>query len=123
MTLRETLEQYPGNPSKLVKLHRNNLPELFKELGFKVGAEIGVYKGQFSEMFCQAGLKMYSIDPWMSYRGAGRAGRGTEEQNAAYEEAKERLSQYGDFSVIIRKTSNEALFDIRNGSLDFVYID
>lgn len=123
MTLNEAIKKWPGNPTLLRRYGRNLLPEFFKEQGFKVGAEIGVYKGLFSEMFCQAGLKMYSIDPWLAYKGAGRSARNQEEQDAVYEEAKNILAQYGRLSVIVRKTSTDALQNFRNESLDFIYID
>ena len=42
------------------------LAELFTELKFNVGAEIGVWQGEFSEILCKANpkLHLYSIDSW-----------------------------------------------------------
>lgn len=96
---------------------RDDLPEFFKEMGFKVGAEIGVYKGGYSETLCKAGLKLYSIDPWF-YPDLPFKNRG-EEIN--YKRTQSRLAPYD--CAVIRKTSMEAVKDFANDSLDFVYID
>lgn len=101
---------------------RSDLPIYLVEQGYKVGAEIGVYKGGFTEKFCQAGLKMYAIDPWMAYSGAGRPSKLQERQDYIYEEeAKKRLAPYD--CTLIRATSMDALKEFKDGSLDFVYID
>lgn len=101
---------------------RGDLPAYFVSQGFKVGAEIGVYKGGFTEKFCQAGLKMYAIDPWIAYSGAGRPSKLQERQDFIYEhEAKARLAPYD--CTLIRATSMDALKEFKDGSLDFVYID
>lgn len=100
---------------------RNDLPRFFKEMGFGVGVEIGVYKGDYSEILCEAGLKIYSIDPWMAYpeyHGL-RSDQARFERN--FERAKRRLRKYD--CTIIRKTSMEAVKDFKDKSMDFVYID
>lgn len=99
--------------------NRNYLPKLFKEMGFKVGAEIGVLKGEFTEKFKD--FKMYAIDPWIAYEGAGRSNNRQDLQDLMYEEVRIKLFPYD--CVILRKTSMEALKDFEDGSLDFVYID
>jgi hypothetical protein len=99
---------------------RADLPQFFKDQGYKVGAEIGVYFGHFSETLCKAGLKLYAIDPWKIY-GDYNNPRGQAREDVQYEGAKARLASYD--CTIIRKTSMEALADIPDGSLDFVYID
>jgi hypothetical protein len=79
-----------------------------------------VYKGQFSEKFCQAGLKLYAVDAWLiypDYQGTG----GQERMELLYEGTKKTLAPYD--CTIIRKTSMEALADVPDESLDFVYID
>lgn len=45
-----------GNPAEILDCSRDDLPQFFVEMGYKAGAEIGVYKGQFSKKFCQVGL-------------------------------------------------------------------
>jgi hypothetical protein len=112
-----------GRPYIIKDCSRNNLPDFFNKLGYTVGAEIGVLNGEFSEVFCKAGIKMYSIDPWMAYKGAGSGLSKQEVQDEVYSNARKRLDVYGELSVILRKTSEEALREIADGSLDFVYID
>ena len=98
-----------GRPFNVPDCSRNELPEFFKEMGFKVGAEIGVFKGEFTEKFCKAGLSMYAIDDWR--------------RNRIYKKAKRLLEPYKN-CTIIKKTSMEAINDFPAGSsLDFVYID
>lgn len=100
-----------------------DLPQLFKELDFKVGAEIGVLEGQFSEILCQRlpQTKIYSIDPWVHYP-VYKNFRKEYMYEPLYQKAKERLSQYPN-NEIIRKPSFEAVKDFEDGSLDFVFID
>ena len=95
---------------------RDDLVNLFHELSYNTGAEIGVWEGEFTEKFCRAGFKMYGIDPWVA--------RGTEsqwQQNARYGRALIKLSPAR--CDLIRKTSSEAVKDFEDESLDFVYID
>jgi len=97
---------------------RNLLPQLFKELDFNIGAEIGVQKGKYSELLCKGNpkLKLYSIDPWKAYNSISQ---GT--HDARYEQTVGRLNPYN--ATIIRKTSIDALADFNDHVLDFVYID
>ncbi|SRR5260221_6576562 len=122
MKLIDAVKNKKGFPFNVPNCGRDELPGFFKEQGFKVGAEIGVYRGEYTEKFCKAGLTMYAIDPWAGYVGAGRSERKQDMQDTNYEFAKKRLSKYKD-CTLIRKTSMKALEDIKNGSLDFIYID
>ncbi len=98
------------------------LIEHFKDRGYIVGAEIGVAQGYFSEAMFKAipGLKLYCVDVWKWYRGnrwVPRNGR----SDQYFEITKKRLAPYN--AVIIRKFSMDALQDVPDGSLDFVFID
>jgi predicted O-methyltransferase YrrM len=97
-------------PVKLV-FKRYDMAGMFKDLGFRKGAEIGVDMGHFSEVLCQLNpeAKIYVIDPWQG------------EYEPHYEIAKTRLVPYN--CEIIKKTSLEACKDFGDESLDFVYID
>ncbi len=110
-----------GRPAEIPDCSRDDLPQFFVEMGYKVGAEIGVDKGEFSEKFCRAGLTLYSVDPWQSYKDYEDS-RGQERLNFLYEHTKRVLAPYPD-CTIVRKTSMEAIDDFADGSLDFVYID
>lgn len=110
-----------GRPAEIPDCSRDDLPQFFVEMEYKVGAEIGVDKGEFSEKFCQAGLKLYATDPWRSY--SDYADSGDQEQlDSIYEQTKKLLAPYPT-CTIIRKTSMEAAEDFADRSLDFVYID
>ena len=100
---------------------RDDLPQFFVEMGYKVGAEIGVYKGEFTKKLCDAGLKIYSIDPWRIYADYNNP-RGQKRLDFQYEHTKRYLAGYLNCEII-RKTSMEALKDFPDESLDFVYID
>lgn len=101
---------------------RNELPKFFKDQGYKVGVEIGVQVGEFTEELCKEGLTIYGVDPWIGFSGQGRSQKIQEVQDGYYETAKKRLDQYEN-CIIIRKTSMDALEDFADESLDFVYID
>lgn len=106
-----------GRPFEIPDASRDDLPQFFVDKGFKVGAEIGVYKGEFTQKLCKTGLKIYAIDPWTTY-----AETTQKRQNMLYEHTKGILAAFPN-CTIVRKTSMEAIADIPNESLDFVYID
>lgn len=112
------------SPVRLV-FKRYDLAGMFGELGFKSGAEIGVYKGEFSEILClqNPDLKLYCIDPWETYESEDPEFYAQDQKalDEFYQEAKTRLSKYN--CQIIKKASMEAIKDFKPGSLDFVYID
>lgn len=97
---------------------RKDLARYFNQLGFNVGAEIGVAEGNYSIQLCDANplLKLYAIDSW-----------GLEDPIShhlridAYQTAQQKLSPYN--ITLIRKFSMDALKDFEDSSLDFVYID
>lgn len=100
--------KHKGKPFEVPNCTRDDLPAFFVEMGYKVGAEIGVEKGEFSKKLCNVGLKLYSIDPWKGSKN--------------YEETKRVLASYPN-SKIIKKTSMDAVENFADESLDFVYID
>ena len=111
-----------GRPVVIPDCSRDELPDLFVNMGYKTGAEIGVYKGAFTEKFCNAGLTMYAIDPWLAYQGAGRTLQDQKRQDFLYGHTKRALAPYPN-CTIIRATSMDAVTRFADGSLDFVYID
>lgn len=122
MRLIDAIKFKGGRPFKIPDCSRDDLPQFFKEMGYKVGAEVGVHKGAFSEKFCKAGLKIYAIDPWMAYFGAGRSQQVQARQDFLYGHTQRTLAPYKDCKII-RATSMDALKQFADGSLDFVYID
>lgn len=122
MKLIDGIKTLTGNPVEIPDASRDELPEFFKTLDFTVGAEIGVYKGEYTEKFCKIGIKMYAIDPWHSYAGAGRTAKDQTRQEFLYGHTQRVLASYND-CTIIRKTSMDAVHYFKDRSLDFVYID
>lgn len=96
---------------------RTDFPPFLAEMGYKVGVEIGIDRGEFGVMLCKAGLKMYGVDPYIRYDEYKPIGR----YQSHYEEAFENLKSY-DYTII-KKFSMDALNDFEDSSLDFVYID
>ena len=73
-TLEHIIEKYnidtsQPSPIKISCNRYTDLPQLFKELGFVRGAEIGVLEGKYSEVLCRSNpkLKLYSVDAWSFY--------------------------------------------------------
>lgn len=120
MTIKEGLS-LRGKPAEIPNVGRDDLPAFFKEMGYKRGVEIGVYKGEFSEVIAKSGLELYSIDPWSIYKDYGNP-RGLARMDEQFRMAYERLRPYPNAHVI-RASSMEALKYFEDGSLDFVYID
>jgi hypothetical protein len=107
-----------GKPYYIPDFPRSRLPKYFKELGFKKGAEIGIYKGKFCEKFCREGIEMYAVDSFLP----GHVSQSTERSDYIYNYARKVLNRF-DNCNIIKKTSIDAVKEIPLESLDFVYID
>jgi len=94
-------------------------------MGYTVGAEIGVSKGQFSRRICQClkGGKLFAIDAWLAYPGyAERKGAiGQRTLDRHYAEALGRLAPFN--CQVVRALSVEAAEQFAPASLDFVFID
>jgi hypothetical protein len=112
----------PHRPTEIANLGRDDLPELFNELGYTVGAEIGVQRGLYSEVLCQGmpNLTLYCVDSWKAYSGY-RGAKTQSRMDSFYEIAQERLAPYN--CRFVRKFSMDALAQFEDDSLDFVYID
>lgn len=112
-----------GSGVEIPDCSRNELPEFFSSLGFKVGAEIGVYKGQYTKKFADLGMKIYGVDIWEPYVGFDRpTDNRIARQKEIYKKAVKNLSPYKNVKII-KKMSMDAVNDFEDESLDFVYID
>lgn len=98
--------------------NRTELAKYFAQLGFKVGAEVGVLAGSYSAILCQSipGLKLYCVDSW-----GLNSQRKKDYYLGKYEQAKALLLPYD--CELIRKTSTDAVKDFGFETLDFVYLD
>jgi predicted O-methyltransferase YrrM len=110
------------SPIEIPNQGREMLGGLFKDLGYKVGAEIGVEGGKFSLALLEAHpkLELYCIDPWQSYDGYIDP---INDKNLPeiLKDAQEKLQ---GFNVhFIQDFSMRAVRNFADASLDFVYID
>ena len=110
------------NPTVYPQAGRRELLQVFSAYGFTTGAEVGVWRGGFSEAMCKAlpGLQLRCVDAW--------GGDPTYHESKAAAswgkirlEAERRLSPFG--CVIDARCSVEAAADVADRSLDFVYVD
>ncbi len=110
-------------PIEIPDVGRNNLARWLNELDFKIGVEVGVAAGEYSEILCYANpqMKIYGIDSWIPYNGYTDY---TKESTFAtlYHDAKKRLSKYTNYEFI-NELSMDAVKRFKDESLDFVYID
>lgn len=111
-----------SNPIEIPNFGRSDLTVLFKELGFKVGVEIGVEKGVYSEQICKnnPGVKLYCIDPW-KYSTEYRSHVTQDILDGFCIHTKNLLSRYN--CEIIREFSSDAVKRFEDNSLDFIYDD
>lgn len=109
------------SPMEILKINRVIMAQTLHELGFKVGAEVGVAKGEHALTLCEQNpsVKLYCIDPWQGYQ--DYADYTDEELERYYEETKSRLAPYN--CLLIRQPSMNAIPYFSDKSLDFVYID
>lgn len=116
------LEMPKHMPIEIPNIGRDGMAAFFHELGFKIGAEVGVEKGTFSESLCKnnPGLILYCVDAWKAYRGY-RDHMRQAKLDDFYRITQETLKQYN--VRIIRKFSMDAVKEFADRSLDFVYID
>lgn len=103
---------------------RDDLAELFHELDYKVGVEVGVAAGDYSAVILRANpqlKKMYGVDPFQPYKGYKDFVRlGT--FDSLEKKAENLLSGFTNYTFI-KEFSVDAVKQFEDESLDFVYID
>lgn len=110
---------------------RMDFPKLIDELGLKVGVELGVNEGYFSDyLLANSGLtRLYSIDAWS--RDAEKTMAAPfkawtvrhDEVEEAERKSREVLAKYGERSVVVKALSWEAADTVADGSIDFIMFD
>lgn len=116
-------ERYTGAlPVEIPNFGRNQLALLFTELGFRRGAEVGVMKGEYSQVLLEAcpNLHLICVDAWQAYEGYDMGDQA--KMDELFARAQKRLSRYPN-KTFIREFSVDAAKQVPNDSLDFVYID
>lgn len=115
-----------GTPIEIPNVGRIDIIRWIKELDFRRGAEIGVDHAEFSREICENNnqLHLYGIDPYLKYD-EYREYKDQAQMDGIEEWAHIVMNdhvQKGRYTFI-KKKSQDALADIEDGSLDFVYID
>lgn len=108
---------------KIGKSRWREMGRLFNDLGFKKGAEVGVYRGKFTAALAQnaPNLELTGVDAWTSYPGYTEYAA-NDLENDAYAEAMEMAKKHKNVKLI-KAWSVEAADRFEDGSLDFVFID
>jgi hypothetical protein len=88
------------------------------------GAEIGVFYGDTSIHLLKKipSLKLYCVDPWDSYD-EYKEEHTKERLKEAEKNARSRLSHFSERAIIIKERSCDACKNIKDNSLDFIFID
>ena len=100
---------------------RRTLRNLFAELGFRFGVEIGVNNGSNALKLNRSNPEcvLYCVDPWEVYPGMDS---NQVVRDESYLIARKFLDPIPNVHIM-RMSSMEALSDFEDRSLDFVYID
>ena len=104
--------------------HAQYINELIQKHKLKVGAEIGVRDGVFSEYLLSQNpdLKMYAVDVWQSVPGMSISDSNRDHQ-ANLTETMTRFKPYRERVTILKSISTTAARYVSSKSLDFVFID
>ena len=123
LTQKYNLDLTQPSPIEIPNVGRNNLVFWLQELDFKVGVEVGVAEGAYSEIICKANpqMQVYGIDPWLDYVNYNVYTK-TNELSNMYNLASKRLASYSNYKII-RAFSMDAVIRFQDNSLDFIYID
>ena len=127
---------YSLNSTK-IKLNTSNLPqygyreslgELMEMRNGKVMIEVGVKQGEFAEKILDKWPSFehyYGVDPWIQQKNyIDPANVDNNIQNEFYQQAKKRLSKFGDNRItLIREFSTKATAYFQGKQIDFIYID
>jgi hypothetical protein len=103
---------------------REDLPDILRARSYRVGMEIGVARGAFSEHILRRwDGKLYSLDCWEHQEKEYITASFNDSnglQQAYYEETRRRLAEFGGRSVIVKGFSTKVTIE---EMLDFVYVD
>ena len=112
----------PGTPQVIPGTIRQNLYQLFAELGFKLGAEVGVFRARNARsMFREIpGLHLIGVEANDDQPSSTRH-KTVPRYDRNRKESADRMK--GRNFTLIEKFSEIAVQDIPYNSLDFVYID
>lgn len=103
------------------------VPRVIRALDIKQMVEIGVWKGNFSDLLlstCEGIETYYMIDPWRHLEGWHKPLNVPDEQfTEEFERAMSRTAHAIDRRHVLRGTTLEVIDRIEDDSLDMAYID
>lgn len=117
---------------KTIVASRRDFPKLIDELGLKVGVELGVNEGGYSDYLLKSSKleKLYSIDSWCEDTTQTMAatfkawtlkpGQTIPERE---QKARELLGKHGERSAVVKALSFDAADQFADGSIDFIFFD
>lgn len=116
------LNIYTPSPLQIPDSNRTALAQLFRDLGYRVGAEIGTLGGEYARNLKRQNpdLTLYCVDTWEIYDGIQYFDQ--DKLTKYYNIAVRLLEGYKNVHFI-KKMSMDAVKDFKDNSLDFVYID
>lgn len=107
--------------------NRDDIPFFLNEEGLTgYGAEIGVFRGEYSEVFLKnwQGKRIYLVDAWKHLPGMVDISNHSDENHEKnFLLTSEKIAPYKDKAFIIRKFSKDAARIFPDGYFDFVYLD
>lgn len=120
----DKLFQDVDHSAEVHKSARDSVLKILRDNNFKVGVEIGIQYGQLSERLLDNGVveTLYGIDPYDTNIGTITPLNDKSRDNEVYGFVLGKLNRFKDRYTHIKKTSNEALFDV-NEQIDCIYID
>ena len=106
---------------------KGEIPLVLQEEDMRVGVEIGVFRGGFSNWVLSnwpACTKYYMVDLWSAQDNYRQMDNATTSKNLErMEEARRNVARFGTKAVLVRKSSVEAAAQFEDASIDFVYLD
>jgi hypothetical protein len=98
--------------------NRQDLANLYSELGLNKGVMVGIWDAVTAELFCQANkdIDLLCVDPWEAF-----GGHSQQKLDRLCEISREKLAPFK--ATVVRKKSIEVAGYITDKSLDFVYIN
>ena len=112
-----------NSPILIPNKTRVDLAQMFAELEYKKGAEIGTLKGNYAFTLAKSNrsAELYCVDPWKVYDGYGD-NTNQDQLEGNHRKAFELLKPFNNVHFVY-EFSMDALAQFDDGSLDYVYID
>ena len=120
---------HTNNPIRLKGIERPEMYKLFAELGFTVGLETGIEKGKNATVMYEniPNLKLYGLDSYKQHPQCSYAFHAAKRHwnPKAIKNWKDQCLKRmkGKNYIKIEKFTEDAIHDIKDNSLDFVYLD